>query len=213
MKQEQINRLEMMQATDAFLDANTAIWNPIPIIASYKTGLSQIIESIRSSAEDQEAAQVFIGSSLQQLKLRLAEKMDILDDALEAYADDTDNADLLSRSSNSRSDYLRLPHEDFETKTRNMIDLLESNVADMSDYGFTQDQIDDVKLSLNLFQNRRGKPRSYQIASRVATTDIEELMREATVVLDKIDRVMKRFKRTNSIFYNGYLAARTIINS
>ena len=149
---------------------------------------------------------------MQELKIRIAEKMDILDDILEAYADDTENAELLARASNSKRDYIRLPHEDFETKTKNMIDLLEANVAEMGDYGFTQEQIDDAKLSFGTYQDRRGKPRSYQIASRIATTSIDDLMKEATVVLEKLDRVMKRFKRSNTTFYSGYVAARTIVD-
>ncbi|WP_420578493.1 hypothetical protein [Ekhidna sp.] len=212
MRQSQINRLEMMQDTNTYLDANTAIWSAIPILTTYKSELSQIIDDIRQSAQDQEAAQVFISKSTRELKLTIAEKMDILDDILEAYAADTGNSELEAKANNSKSDYWQLPNEDFETKVKNVIDLLEANVADMADYGFTQEQIDDAKLSFGTYQDRRGKPRSYQIASRIATTSIDDLMKEATVVLEKLDRVMKRFKRSNTTFYSGYVAARTIVD-
>lgn len=212
MNQRQINRLEMMQATNTFLDTHTAIWSVIPIVTTYKNMLSHVIDEIRHSASDQDAAQVFIGANLQQIKIQVAEKMDILDDVLEAYAEDTANAELLAQADNSMSDYLRLPHEDFETKTRNVIDLLETYVASMADYGLTQDQIDDVKLTFGSFQDKRGKPRSFKIASRTATQSIEDLMTEGTNALSKLDRVIKRFKRSNTAFYNGYMAARTVVD-
>ncbi len=212
MNQRQINKVEMMETTQTYLDANTAVWSTVPIITTYKNQLSQAIDGLKTAAQDQDAAQVFIGSNLQNLKITISEKMDILDDILEAYADDTDNAELLAKSANSKSDYLRQTNEDFETKVKNVIALLEENVADMADYGLTQDQIDDAKLSFGSYQDKRGKPRSYQVASRQATQSIEDLMGEASAAINKLDKVMKRFKRSNSSFYNGYQAARTVIN-
>ncbi len=202
----------MMHSTNLYLDSNSQVWSAIPIIPAYKNQLSQAIEGIRLAATDQHAARVFIGASLHELKVRVAEKMDIMDDVLEAYADDTENVELITRVGNSKSEYLRLPHEDFETKTKNIIDLLEEHVGDMADYGLTQDQIDDVKLTFGSFQDKRNKPRSYQIASRIATQSITDLIREGSNALEKLDRVMKRFKRSNSTFYHGYTAARSIVN-
>ncbi|MEO9483139.1 MAG: hypothetical protein ABJG47_06825 [Ekhidna sp.] len=62
MNKRQINKLEMMRATNAYLDSNSSIWNAIPIASSYKTGLAKAIDQIRTSAKDQEAAKVFIGT-------------------------------------------------------------------------------------------------------------------------------------------------------
>ncbi|MEQ9468956.1 MAG: hypothetical protein RLN88_16220 [Ekhidna sp.] len=213
MTQEQINRTEMMETTQTYLDANTAVWSAIPIVTTYKNQLSQAIDGLKTAAQDQDAAQVFIGSNLQSLKITIAEKMDILDDILEAYADDTGNAELLAKASNSKRDYLRLTNEDLETKVKNVIDLLEANVADMADYGLTQDQIDDAKLSFSSYQDKRGKPRSYQVASRQATQSLKDLLSEGMDALQRLDKVMKRFKRSNSSFFNGYMAARTIVDN
>lgn len=212
MNQRQINRLEMFKATDDYLNSQSSVWTPIPIIGTYKTKLTEIIDTIKSTAQDQDAAQVFISSSLQDMKRQIAIKMDILDDTLEAYADDTENAELLSLASNASSDYLRLPNEEFETKTKNMIDLVEEHAESMADYGMTVVQIDDVKLSFGIFQDKRGKPRSYRIASQVATRDLEELVAEGMTTVGRLDKVLKRFKRSNTTFYNGYLAARIIID-
>lgn len=213
MKQSQINRLEMMQTTNSFLNSNTVIWRVIPIVTTYKNELTQIIQNIRSNTEDDEAARVFVGSSLHQLKIHIAEKMDILDDVLEAYADDTGNAELLTQASNSMSDYLRLQHDEFEAKTTHVIELLEKHVGSMSDYGLTQDQIEDVKLTFSSFQDKRNKPRSYQVDSVAETQNTSDLLTDGVGVLVKLDRVMKRFKRSNASFYLGYLAARTVIDN
>ena len=211
MNNDQINKFEMLKATNTYLDANTPVYSTIPILAKYKTNLTTVIDGIKKAALDQEAAQVFVGQSKTELKRTIAEKMDVLDDTAEAFAADTDNAELLSRMSNSMSDYYKIPNEAFETKVQNTIELLEVNLPAMCDYGMTQDLIDEVKVYFNEFEEKTGKPRAYQIASRVATESLSDLFKEATKVTEKMDRVMKRYKRSNSSFYNGYQAARKIV--
>ena len=213
MKQTQINRLEMLKATNAYLDVNAGIYSPVPIIVKYKNDLFDVIAGIQKAAQEQDAAQVFIGESKAQLKRLIAEKMDILDDTVESYAADTENAELLSAVSNSMSDYYKLPNEVFETKVKNVIETMEAHIEAMADYGMTQQMIEDVKLQFNEFEEKSGKPSTYRIASRIATQDLEGLFKDATTVTEKLDKVMKRFKRSNASFYNGYLAARTVVDS
>jgi len=213
MRQDQINRLEMYQTTSDYLEAQNAIWSPIPIIGTYKNQLTDIINTIKTSATDQADAQIFLGKTLTTLKKRIAIKMDMLDDIMEAYAQDTGNAALSQQSANSTSDYFELPNEDFEIKVKQVITLLESYLAAMADYGMTTPQIDDVKLDFDQYLTSRGKPRAYQVASRVATQDIDSLFKEGTAVTEKLDKVLKRFQRANASFYNGYLAARKIVKN
>ena len=211
MNQKQINKLEMFQSTNEYLDNNTAIWSAIPVIGTYKNGLAQSITEIKDAALSQDAAQVFIGGSLRQLKKLISDKMDVLDDVLEAYADDTGDEELRLLAANSYSDYFKLPNEDFETKTKNVIALLETHTDAMADYGMTAAQIDDVKLNFDEYQTKRGKPRSYQIASKIATQSIDDLFKVAADFISRLDKVMKRFKRSNTTFYSGYQAARQVI--
>lgn len=172
MTRNQINRLEMYQATNSYLDSNAAVWSAIPIINTYKTAFVQTIQGIQETSQKQESAQVYLSTSLRQLKHQIAQKMDILDDTLEAYAADTENSELLARAANSASDYFRLSNEDFEIKTKNVIDLLDSNLAAMADYNMSEAQIEEVKTTFGLFQYMRSTPRSYRIQSRTATADL-----------------------------------------
>ena len=157
MKQAQINQLEMYEASNSYLDTHAAILSPVPVISNYKTTLLSVIQSIKTTALDQDSAQIFIGSTLRQLKEQVAIKMDILDDTLEAYADDTENMELLHQASNSKSDYFQLSHEDFETKTKNMIALTEQNAPAMTDYGMSTERMDEVKASFDHFKTSAAR--------------------------------------------------------
>ena len=213
MNQNQINRLEMLEATSDYLDREFVVYSTIPVIVNYKNDLVNLITVIRTAAKKQDEAQVFIGKSKNQLKRLISEKMDILDDTAEAYAEDTGNAELLAMVSNTMTSYYQLPNEAFETKVKSVIEVMETHVKAMKDYGMTQGMIDNVKLQFDLFGELRGKPRAYRVASRVATQDLEGLFKDAITITQKLDNVMKRFKRSNVSFYNGYLAARTVVDN
>ena len=94
---------------------------------------------------------------------------------------------------------------------KTVIALLEEHIEEMAAYGLTQDQIEDAKMSFNLFQDKRQKPRSFQYDSQDNNHSLEDLMSETTLLLTKLDGVMKRFRRSNATFYAGYEAARTIV--
>ena len=212
MNQKQINQLEMFQTTNDYLDGQASVWNAIPIIGNYKNQLTEALSGIKQAAADQADAQVFIGKSIKGVKKTIAEKMDYLDDLLEAYGEDTGNAELVSQSSNTKTDYLRLTHEDFETKVKQVIALLEDHTEQLADYGLTKSQIKDVKLDLDQFLSSRGKPRAYQVASRQATQGLESLFDQGSDSVEKLDRVLKRFKRANASFYLGYEASRKVVH-
>ncbi|WP_462253382.1 hypothetical protein [Ekhidna sp.] len=200
----------MMRKTNEYLDANTSVWTAIPISSSYKADLASLLDLIRTSADSKEVSQMFVSPSVTKLKNQVAERMDILDDVLEAYAEDTGNKALLEAASNSKADYLRLPGEEFENMTRNIIDLLEENVDNMSDYGMTKDQIEDAKLLFCAYQDEKGRPRFYEIAARSDAKDLNDFLFKGKNVMTRLDNVMKRFRKSNTDFYLGYLSARTI---
>ena len=96
-------------------------------------------------------------------------------------------------------------------KVISIIDLLEENIDHMHDHGIVQDQIDDVKLNLDEYQLSLDKEPTYDLSNRLMSHSIEEYLDEATEYAEKLDKVMKRFKRSHVTFYNGYLAARTVL--
>ncbi len=213
MTRDQINRLEMCMATLNHLDANASIWSTIPAIVRYKNKLTQIIQQIKSKADDQEAAKLYISKSVRELKRDVALKMDVQDDILEAYASDTNNAELLAKTTNSYSDYFTLANENFEIKVKNVISVLEDNVENAIEYGCSKGQIEDVKHSFNEWLESRGKTREYQIASSIATQGLDELFKELTPLLKNLDNVNKRFRRSHPAYYKGYIGSRQIINN
>ena len=214
MTQAQINRSEMLAAVEAFLDRNTAIWGAIPIIGILVSQLNDLIEAITGHKDAQNAAQIFIHKNKKQQKLAAAEKADILNDTLEAYAGDAEDAELEFKAAKSYSDLNKLRNDDFKTVITETIALLEEKLTDLADYGVSEPQITDLKNSFNNFLVLNGQPRQYRIASVVATESLKELFTQSSKLLQsKLDKVMKRFKKTDPKFYKGYLAARVVVDN
>ena len=203
--------IQMLEHTNAYLDDHISIWTAIPIVSSYKNRMHELTLSIKAvSSKDDISAESYSGQDVLQLKQQIADKMDILDDTLEAYAEDIGNDELKKLAANYYSDYYALTFDNFQNKVIEMIDLLEEHVGDMADYGLVQDQINDVKLNLDEYQIALDKPITYNLNSSLTSQSIENLLSEAQQYARKLDSVMKRFKRSNFTFYNGYLSARTM---
>lgn len=214
MNKDQHNKLDMYEAVHTYLDANTDKWNGVPVLITFKNELSELLANIREHQDHQEAARVFLGANKTTQKRFVSEKADILNDALEAYAAIESNAELEQKAAKSFSDLNRLRNQDFVTIVTETIVLLEQYLEALADYGVTADQITDLKNSFDQFLLLQGQPRQYRIAGKQATLNLAELFENASNLLaTKMDKVMKRFKRTDTNFFNGYEAARVIVNS
>ncbi|MFD2565526.1 hypothetical protein [Aquimarina rubra] len=214
MNKDQNNKLDMYEAVQTYLDANTDKWNGVPVLITFKNQFSELLSNIREHQENQEAARVYLGANKTTQKRFVSEKADILNDALEAYAAIEENIELEQKAAKSFSDLNRLRNQDFVTVITETITLLEQHLEALADYGVTADQITDLKNSFDQFLTLQGQPRQYRIAGKQATLNLAELFDNTSSLLsNKMDKVMKRFKRTDANFFNGYQTARIIVNN
>jgi ABC-type transporter Mla subunit MlaD len=215
MNKNQINRKEMYDTVIAFLDTHAEKWSSIPKVGEFKNKFSTIVVQIEQAQGAQQDAQVFLGKNKKQLKSTVAQKADILNDSIEAFALVTGNQKLAGKMATSYSDLNRMRNTDFIPVVKEIISEAEANAEILqTEYGVTAEQIDGLKNDLDDFLAINGQPRAYKIASVQATKDLEQLFSEATDTLGKkLDKVMKIFQRRDASFYNGYLAAREIVDN
>jgi hypothetical protein len=215
MNKKQINRKEMYDTVIAFLDTYAEKWSSIPKVGEFKNEFSNYVGNIEQAQEAQQDAQVFWGKNKKQLKSTVAQKADILNDSLEAFALVTGNRKLANKMAASYSDLNRMRNADFIPAVKEIISEAEANAEILqTEYGVTAEQIEGLKNDLDDFLAINGQPRAYRIASVQATKDLEQLFNDATDALEnKLDKVMKIFQRRDTTFYNGYLAAREIVDN
>lgn len=215
MKKTQINKKEMCDTVVSYLDSNSVLWSSIPKVGEFKNQLSEVVVQIEGAQYDQQQAQVFLGKTKTQIKGVVAQKADILNDSLEAFALVTDNSKLASQMAASYTGLMRLRNADFIPAVMSIIAAAEEHFEVLkAEYGVTTEQVESLKTDMDGFLTINGQPRAYRVASVVATKDLELLFAEADNILNnKLDKVMSIFKRRDPGFYNGYLAARVIVDS
>lgn len=215
MNKAQTNRKEMYDAVDLFLDGNASTWSSIPKFVEFKTRFTGLRTLIETVAGEQQDAQTFLGKNKTQLKQTVAVKADVLNDALEAMALLNGDDKLAARMSDSYSGIYRLRNLDFITKVREIIQAADDNSGELTtNYGVTIEQIDDLKADADRFAEMNGMPRAYRVASVQATLELESLFTEINEVLTTgLDKIMAIFRRRDPNFYNGYQAARVVVDN
>lgn len=214
MKKRQINQKEMYSAVVTFLDSNSALWSSIVKVGEFKNQFTDVVVQIDDAQYAQKQAQVFLGTNKTQVKSVVAQKADILNDSLEAFALVTGNNKLENKMAASYSELLRLRNADFIPAVKTIIRAAEAHLEAITEYGVTSEQIEDLKTDFDGFLQINGQPRAFRVASVQATKDLELLFDEAKDILEnKLDKVMSIYKRRDPGFYNGYQAARVIVDN
>ncbi len=204
----------MYETVISFLDANSALWSSIAKVGEFKNEFSGFVAQINDAQYAQQQAQVFLGKNKTQLKSTVAQKADILNDSLEAFALVTGNDKLAGQMASTYSDLNRMRNADFIPAVKLIIAAAEENLDVLTaEYGVTAQQVEDLKTDLDDFLTLNGQPRAYRVASVQATKDLELLFGKAKVALEKLDKVMSIFKRRDVNFYNGYQAARVLVGN
>ncbi|WP_372648388.1 hypothetical protein [Draconibacterium sp.] len=215
MNKNQINKKEMYDAVSSYLDSKSALWATIPKVGEFKNAFTAVITQIDTVQYEQQQAQVFLGKTKTQIKSVVAEKADILNDSVEAFASITGDEKLRLKMSASYTSLYRLRNADFIPAIKAIIEAVEANIEVLTtEYGVTREQVEGLKTDFDEFLAINGQPRAYKIASVEATKSLELLFEEADTILDnQLDKVMSLFKRRDPGFYNGYIAARVIVDS
>jgi len=214
MNKNQINQKEMYDTVLTYLDSKSVLWSSIAKVGELKNAFSGVVVQLNDAQYAQLEAQVYLGKNKMQLKSTVAQKADILNDSIEAFALITGNAALAAQMAATFTELNRMRNADFIPAVKLIIAAAEENLAVLTaDYGVTAEQLADLKADLDGFLELNGQPRAYRVASVQATKDLELLFGEAKAALEQLDKVLTIFKRRDLNFYNGYQAARVLVDN
>ncbi|MEI6852814.1 MAG: hypothetical protein WCL06_08230, partial [Bacteroidota bacterium] len=148
-------------------------------------------------------------------KMRLFEMVDmtlVIAASVYDYADDKNNNELKTNASVTRSGLMKGSDQEKADACDLIVGLANANITDMgTDYIIKQLDIDNLSDAVDAYRLHIPKPR--QVISSGATTrvEIQMLVKEAYVVLKKLDKLMEHFKKSNFTFYDKWFRARNII--
>ncbi len=209
-----MNRKHMIEATLAYLDTYASTWQSIAKIGEFKNALSAVNDEIDTAAGVQDQAAMSLGKVKLALKKSICTKADIINDIVEVFAQINGDDALAQKMSDSKSDLFKLKNEAMLIRVQMIITRCQENLDELVEsYGLTDAQLLDLQSDVDRYLELDGKPRAYQIQRGVATRSIEELFSQANdILVNKLDNLLKIFKRRDPGFYDGYQRARMVVD-
>lgn len=213
MNKTQTNQFRMYLATQETLDSNSALWNMIPMLLTWKNNFDELIQRIADVNEKTVSNSKAVTANKAIALKNLAEKAVTVSGVLQAFAAVTGNTKLAGEIKLVKSDIERARETDVEALIAPVIKQARKELANLADYGLAEDMVVELETSLDDFLTLIGQPRIVRNQAYAAMTLMDELFDAANdVVKNKLDKLMIRFKYTHTEFYSEYERARTIVD-
>ncbi|MEN8118543.1 MAG: hypothetical protein ABFS16_16290 [Bacteroidota bacterium] len=213
MNKIQTNQYRMFLNVQESLDANSSLWNMIPILLNTKNDLDELIQRIADVNEKTVSNSKAVTANKEVVLNSVIEKAIVLSGALQAYAAFTGNIKLAGKVKLNKSDLLRARETDVEALVAPVINEARKELDNLADYGVPEVMITELETSVDDFKALIGQPRTVRNQAFAAMTFLDELFDAANdVVKNKLDKLMIRFQFSNTEFYSEYERARTIVD-
>jgi hypothetical protein len=213
MDQDQKNKVAMFSTVAGYMDKNNGLWSGIPAFVKTVGDLKAGIASIVGDSEKQAVpttgpaeAKAGLRDPLEELTLNIA-------DQLAALADETGDADLGAKVAVTKSGLDIASGDDLLATARRVSALATANLAGLADYHITAVEVAALDAAINAFAPVKDTPR-VTIAGRAGTTAGLPGKIESTrsILRNRLDKMMSRFRKSNPQFFAGYQAARVIVD-
>ncbi len=213
MNKVQTNQFRMFLNTQGTMDANTTLWNVIPILLSAKNGYDELIQRIMVQNEKTNPNSKAVTESKENTLDQLITKVVGLSGSLQAFAAFNDDTVLQGKIKITKSDIKNARETEIEGMINPIISAARENLIDLTDFAVTEEMIIEVETSLDDFKVMIGQPRTIRNQAFAAMTAMDELFDEINkLVKSKLDKLMIRFEATDTEFYSEYKRARTIVD-
>lgn len=214
MSNQDQNRFNMVVAVQRYMDNSTATWTRVPVITRYKNELDTLVVQIDEQTSAGQADSKPLTRDKNQLKEAIALKASILAGALYAYAEESGNTALVEKANIPTSAVTRMRDAEVPAQITSFIATLRAELANLADYGITEDQVVELETSVDDFRPLVGQSRLVQSAGAIAARELGALVQAATTLLDqRLDKVILQFKLSDPGFYEGYNRARVIVDN
>lgn len=214
MKNENSNRVNMINSTIGISDANTAATAGIP---SYATILGQVkskmvlINSLNQIGSGTTKGVTLDTNLLRKTMSGLALKCA---NATLAFANSTGNNTLAALVNFSESKLNREKKEDVDDVCQGIHDATNSNIAGATNFGVVAADVTDLQAAIELYRIASQNPRQAIITKTQAIRQVGTMVREVIddLLIAQLDKMVNTLKASNKTFFDAYKQAREIID-
>ncbi len=213
MTQDQDNIKTMFQTTIAFLDSNNSVWSGTAAFADAVTRAKTGVQAIDTSADTQETPTTGVSGDKAQARADLEEKTLEIADQLAALAAKNGDNDLAAKVEMTKSSLDRMDDSALEQTAERVSGLATTNIAALAAYGVVAADVTALDTAKTTFAGMKTSPREAAVGRKAQTQSLPQLIANVrSIFRNEIGKMMTPFKKSNADFYNGYFAARVIVN-
>lgn len=205
-------RIEAMFQTLDCLKSNNVLWSTMTPFSKGFQNLSNIKDDIVGKC---------ISASLTSKGLSMDKKLRetaMLTNALKVgsavyeFADDSNDNELKQKVDFKHWQLLKMSDLEKETICREIYNTADASLAAMgTDYIIAQADLVDFDKSINDYALYITKPRQAIVSSSSAKMEVGEMIKNAYLIMSKLDRLMVHFETSQPQFYATYFKSRNII--
>lgn len=213
MERDQLNATEMFGTVSTTMQLNQAVWTPTPAIVQAMTELNEKIAAIAEKLRHQKTPITGITDQKTLVRGKLEDKILEVADQIAALAAKNGDMDLAAQAELHLSQLDKLPDEELEGTGTRISGLLGDHLDELADYGLATGDQTKLDELVTEFHGAKSGPRT-AIAGRKGETDtIPDLIRATKSLLrNRLDKLMTRFKKSNPEFFAAYRSARVIVD-
>ena len=211
MNQNEENKSNMYNATDAVFKSNASIVAEVPALGEVHTDLLTLIGQI--DAKNSELLKATEGKT--SVKSKAIEEVIIaivpIASAVKAYAVRNNLLELKALADFSENRLKRLSHAELPVKVKSIKDGADGVLASLAKYGITQAKLDIVDIKLAALKTA-AENKDAGFTDRAAVREALYILFDTTdsLLKEEADGIVEVVKESYPDFYNQYFAARVI---
>jgi hypothetical protein len=215
MTDRQNDKLNMHIEVRDFCRTNDSAWKPIPVFGRYVNELAGHVDHANAIVKQQQGVPVK-GVTAQKGTAEdvLVQECLAVGGALYALGFDSGEPALMETGTVNRNALYQQHGHLTLAKARNIAEAAWARTAQLADYGVGEDELAALNAAIAAYEALILSPREAISERKQYTGSLAQTLAAADSVLtDKMDRIVARFKNSNPAFYNGYKNARAIKDS
>ena len=213
MDRNQINRTDMQNTVAAYMDKNNPLWSGVKATNDTVTELKGNNAAIAEKAAKQQAPISGAGDEKVQVRLDFEEKILEIADQLSALAEKNKDVNLAAQVGLSLSALDKMDVDALEQMGKAVSGLATANLAVLADYDIDQADVTELDGWTAKFYGVKNAVRAAIAGRSGETQTMPQLISANTSLLrNRLDKQMTKFKKSNPEFYAGYQSARVIVD-
>ncbi len=211
MTRHQINELNMYDAVEQLLNANTSLWSSNTAMSATVATFISHVNAINANDTAQKTSSIGTTVTKETAQLNMAVAAIAVANAGKAYATATSNQVLFDAMNHTKSEITRANDTDADDICQNIHDNLLPFVANTTAYGATAASLTNLQNLINAYSALIGKPALQKSIVSNATITLAQHFSAANALLkNSLDTLMAQYQTSNAVFYNQYNSVRTI---